>query len=1258
MKKLCLILIAVLMLCASAYAVQTDGQGELIARSGELAAFLDGSGNIYVSGLETPTNSVKAETIISIDPYRILYFAQADALAGIPEGRLISLTLDDFAHTAITDDAYAACLSGDEIYYISRSSRNQLMRYDLNTQHTAVVFTANEALERIYAASNGIIATLVEGAGAYITDAVTGQFVPYAGNVATEIALFEGFELTRTDNNNLYVKLNGAFTETFVDSGVQAFSVIEDTIYYLSGTSEMASLKRYDVLTGTHQLLMNPSANMQVQLTASEKQLFMLSKDNKVYTVDPISGSLKLFAALPEPSSYALSAGKSISAYLIEAVSGQLNIYGEIEDKNTLPTFSFVDFTTQIVQDNTEEIALLSAYSISGEQTVWTLLQPAPQYSTLRKGNRGDAVAAIQQPLFDLNYYDYRIDGIFGWRTEQAIELLQMDLGMEVTGIADAELQKLILSGRLSAYDPYKGLSRGDRGYRVEDMQLRLRDLGYLADSADAIFGPRTQVAVETFQQENGLHVTGIADSATLRRLYSDSARTCSSYIDLERGDSGYRVRELNRRLKELYYLDGSVGNNYNSATVAAVLRFQEEMGLKQTGKATSAVQKKLFASHAPEYSGYITLRRGDENARVKDMQRRLAELNYYSGRHDGYFGKNTYEAVRAFQRKVGLEATGVADPTTLKELYSSNAPSYQQPEKISKPIIELNAYTRYENGFYYISDTDTTDGDVKVNWFADGGVASYDIIITDDRGNEYTRAEKVSMTIASIPVSSLDAERTYTITVNAHPIDAKNDKTTSASIRFVRILPPVEPEIGVINSLVITPASNVVSFDGSSTYTMAGDIFTFNWSADGDVAGYAYSISDFNGNYLEVCDSVSNVLEVSIDSAQLIPGDVYILNVQAVPVNGTISDAVARSIGFIKQAEETPELPDEPTEEPTIEPTPEPTVEPTEEPTIEPTEDTTIEPTAEPEAPIVLPIGTPVLRIEPSIGSAWMEVPSPEGEMVGADVLHLAEGEITFNWAAEGEVGGYNVRITDAYGMDMVNQNMTGAGASIPSANLQYGMPYCLTVTAYSVDGSSSTNARLYFALPAPTAPIVDEPMEEPVIDEPVIEEPIGEPVSEEPTEVPEIEDPVAEDPVIEEPVVETTPEPTPEPTEEPTPEPTEEPTLEPTEEPTPEPIEESSYPMDDPGAWQDPISASSDAEAIAAIQLRLTEWFWLEEDSFKKGKMDDATIQAVIDFQTYCMENGLNVIPVDPADPIIETDTLRLLFNADGAVIENPNF
>jgi len=50
-------------------------------------------------------------------------------------------------------------------------------------------------------------------------------------------------------------------------------------------------------------------------------------------------------------------------------------------------------------------------------------------------------------------------------------------------------------------------------------IQRRLNELGYSAGTPDGLFGNKTRSAIQTFQRDNGIAVTGTADQALLSRL-------------------------------------------------------------------------------------------------------------------------------------------------------------------------------------------------------------------------------------------------------------------------------------------------------------------------------------------------------------------------------------------------------------------------------------------------------------------------------------------------------------------------------------------------------------------------------------------------------------------------------------------------------------------------------------------------------------------------------------------------------------------
>lgn len=82
---------------------------------------------------------------------------------------------------------------------------------------------------------------------------------------------------------------------------------------------------------------------------------------------------------------------------------------------------------------------------------------------------------------------------------------------------------------------------------------------------------------------------------------------------------------------------------------------------------------------------------RGDE---VRRVQSKLRELGFYSGKVDGIYGTNTRDAVRAFQRSVGITADGIAGQKTLLYLGLSGGSSGSSTGGYSSSDVQLLAKT------------------------------------------------------------------------------------------------------------------------------------------------------------------------------------------------------------------------------------------------------------------------------------------------------------------------------------------------------------------------------------------------------------------------------------------------------------------------------------------------------------------------------------------------------------------------------------
>ena len=160
--------------------------------------------------------------------------------------------------------------------------------------------------------------------------------------------------------------------------------------------------------------------------------------------------------------------------------------------------------------------------------------------------------------------------------------------------------------------------------------------------------------------------------------------------------DVGVGIRQMQQRLAELGFDPGEADGHYGAATQAAVAAFQRQHGLDADGIAGESTLTVLYSDQAQPFAptpaptatpGLSLLSGGSKGAEVERLQRRLAELGFYTGKVDGDYGSGTRQAVTVFQRQHGLDADGIAGEKTLRLLYSESAHAFTvtpTPEAIS----------------------------------------------------------------------------------------------------------------------------------------------------------------------------------------------------------------------------------------------------------------------------------------------------------------------------------------------------------------------------------------------------------------------------------------------------------------------------------------------------------------------------------------------------------------------------------------------
>ena len=330
----------------------------------------------------------------------------------------------------------------------------------------------------------------------------------------------------------------------------------------------------------------------------------------------------------------------------------------------------------------------LTADGVAGSETLKKLdsayknANSAKDDDSLRMGDSGSAVKDLQTKLKKLGYYSGTVDSTFGSGTYAAVRAFQKKYNLTADGVAGSETLKKLDSAYKNA-DSDKdddSLRKGATGSAVKDLQTKLKKLGFYNAYVDGSYGDTTVAAVKAFQKKYNLTADGVAGSETLKKLDSAYKNADSDKDDgsLRKGATGSAVKDLQTKLKKLGFYNASIDGDYGDTTVAAVKAFQKKYNLTADGVAGSETLKKLDSAYKNADSNTSTdddsLRKGATGTAVKTLQTNLKKLGFYTAYVDGSFGSTTESAVKAFQKKYGLTADGVAGSATLKKIESAVA--------------------------------------------------------------------------------------------------------------------------------------------------------------------------------------------------------------------------------------------------------------------------------------------------------------------------------------------------------------------------------------------------------------------------------------------------------------------------------------------------------------------------------------------------------------------------------------------------------
>ena len=201
--------------------------------------------------------------------------------------------------------------------------------------------------------------------------------------------------------------------------------------------------------------------------------------------------------------------------------------------------------------------------------------------------------------------------------------------------------------------------------YSVRNVQLALNRLGYAAGTADGLMGPKTRAAIRAYQIDSGLPASG-EPSVSLHEHLQASLGAGSESPATPAGPSATLISEVQSELRLRGYAIPSVNGVLDTATVAAIKRYQADASLTADGRVTDALLAQLRSGRSDPAADY--------RAQVKSVQAALNARGYDPGPADGALGPRTRAAIRAYQSENGLTPTGEVDAALLASLEIATA--------------------------------------------------------------------------------------------------------------------------------------------------------------------------------------------------------------------------------------------------------------------------------------------------------------------------------------------------------------------------------------------------------------------------------------------------------------------------------------------------------------------------------------------------------------------------------------------------------
>lgn len=297
---------------------------------------------------------------------------------------------------------------------------------------------------------------------------------------------------------------------------------------------------------------------------------------------------------------------------------------------------------------------------------------------TLKLGQSGDDVKAVQALLKGYGYYSGAENGEFDVATATAVKSFQRVNRLAVDGKVGPKTLEKLNSGNV---------------VDVQGVQSALKTLSYYDGAVDGNFGTLSVSALKAFQKANKIDpANGVLTAETLAALNSSDAvaKPANTMVSgtLSSGSHGVAVEVLQQDLKATYYYYGKVDGIFGPEVTQALKAFQASTGLSVDGKYGAKSYNALHNRTASIFNGGIparTLTSGDHGWDVYVLQQKLSNMNY-SVSINGHYDEATVNAVKKLQAKNHLQEDGKLGADERRYIWPS-AVDKQEQDKIQNEL-------------------------------------------------------------------------------------------------------------------------------------------------------------------------------------------------------------------------------------------------------------------------------------------------------------------------------------------------------------------------------------------------------------------------------------------------------------------------------------------------------------------------------------------------------------------------------------------